>query len=559
MKIDRPLALRLALAVGAAFLASLALTWLLHDRMTARDAHRLIDMAFEDVKGAITEAVDRRLIRQAMLFRDRIPALRAEPVWQDPAAAVARLREVARELRVDELCVVDADGILTHSADARDIGFDFKTIGGQAGEFKPLLDRETEFAQALRPNSRAGDPIKYVGVWLPEGGFVQVGCREASVRRLARSAVSGLTHNRHVSGKDGYIVITTARGTIVSHPDPTLETGFWRDPGPDCYWQRRDIEGFPVYAVVPKHAAVVERRVLVGTSAFLNAAALVLAAVLVGLVIAGWVRAQVRARRAKEMAMAASIQENAIPRVFPPFPEERRVDLYASMKPARDVGGDFYDFYFTGPDRLAFLVADVSDKGVPAALFMMRAKTLLKNLAQSGRPLAEAVTEANDALCEGNAANMFVTSWIGVIELDTGLVRYVNAGHNPPIVLRAKDGTADYLRSRPGLVLGAMPGARYRPGEIALEPGDAIYLYTDGITEQTDPNGELFGEARLQAFLEDGGFLAHPEACTGAVLAGVEAHAAGTEQSDDRTQLLLLWRGRDGGEKHRSDVSGDIA
>ena len=196
MKIDRPLALRLALAVGAAFLASLALTWLMHDRMTARDAHRLIDMAFEDVKGAITEAVDRRLIRQAMLFRDRIPALRAEPVWQDPAAAVARLREVARELRVDELCVVDADGILTHSADARDIGFDFKTIGGQAGEFKPLLDRETEFAQALRPNSRAGDPIKYVGVWLPEGGFVQVGCREASVRRLARSAVSGLTHNR---------------------------------------------------------------------------------------------------------------------------------------------------------------------------------------------------------------------------------------------------------------------------------------------------------------------------------------------------------------------------
>ena len=202
-----------------------------------------------------------------------------------------------------------------------------------------------------------------------------------------------------------------------------------------------------------------------------------------------------------------------------------------------------YDFYLTGPDRLAFLVADVSDKGVPAALFMMRAKTLLKNLAQTGRPLDEAVAAANEALCEGNAANMFVTAWVGEIDLASGTVRYVNAGHNPPVVLRAQDGSADYLRSRPGLVLGAMPGAKYRTGEISLGPGDALYLYTDGLTEQTNPNGELFGEARLELLLAGGGFLAHPEACTGAVLAGVEAHAAGAEQSDDRTQLLLRWRG----------------
>ena len=544
MKVDRWLALRLAGAVVAAFLASLILTWLLHDWMTERNAHRLIDIAFEDVENAIRETVDRRLIRQAMLFRNRLPALRAEAVWANPQAAAARLRAVADELLVDELCVIDAGGILTHSADPRDIGFDFKTIGGQAAGFRPLLDRETEITQPILPNTRAGEMVKYVGVWLPEGGFVQVGCREASLRRLARSAITGLTHNRHVSGKDGFIVITTATGTIISHPDPAFESGQWRGPGADCYWQRRDIEGFPVYAIIPKHAAIVERRFLVGTSAFLNAAALVLAAVLVGLVIAAWVRAQIRARRAREMAMAADIQENAIPRVFPPFPEERRMDLFASMEPAREIGGDFYDFYFTGPGRLVFLVADVSDKGVPAALFMMRAKTLLKNLAQTGLPLEETVAAANQALCEGNAANMFVTAWIGEIDLDAGTVRYVNAGHNPPLVLRAKDGSASYLRSRPGLVLGAMPVAKYRAGEIALEPGDALYLYTDGVTEQVDPNGELFGEERLQAFLAGGNFLAHPEICTGTIRAGVEAHAAGVPQSDDRTQLLLLWRGR---------------
>ena len=542
MKSSRKLAWRLAGAVGGAFLASLVLTWGLHDWMTERSAQRLIDIAFEDVENAIRETVDRRLVRQAMLFRDRLPALRAEAVWADPQAAAGRLREVADELLVDELCVVDANGILTHSADLRDIGFDFKNAGGQAAGFLPLLDRETEIAQPILPNTRAGEMVKYVGVWLPEGGFVQVGCRAGTVRHLARSAVTGLTHNRHVSGRDGYLVITTAGGTIISHLDPAFESGQWRGAGEDCYWQRRDIEGFPVYAIIPRQAAVVERRVLVGTSAFLNAAALVLASVLVGLVIAGWVRAQLRARRAKEMAMAAEIQGNAIPRVFPPFPAEKRMDLYASMEPARDIGGDFYDFFYSGQDRIVFLVADVSGKGVPAALFMMRAETVLKGLSQTGRPIAEAVTEANMALCDGNVSDMFVTAWIGELDLSTGRVTCVNAGHNPPVILRA-DGSAEYLRTRPGLILGAMPGVKYRPETFALGPGDALYLYTDGVTEQSNPHGELFGEERLRATLAGGNFLAHPETCTAAVLASVEAHAAGAEQSDDRTQLLIRWRG----------------
>ena len=543
MKIDRKLAWRLALAVGGAFLASLVLTWFLHDRLTERNAQRLIDIAFSDVENAIREAVDRRLVRQAMLFRDRLPALREEAVWADPQAAAARLREVAEELLVDELCVAGPDGVITHGSDPRDIGFDFKAATGQAAGFLPLLDSETEIAQPILPNTRAGEMIKYVGVWLPGGGFVQTGCREGSVRRLARSAVTGLTHNRHVSGKDGYIVITTAGGTIISHPDAAFESGQWRGPGPDCYWQRREVEGFPVYAIVPRHAAIVERRMLVGTSAFLNAAALVLAAALAGLVIAGWVRAQLRARRAREMAMAAAIQGNAIPRVFPPFPAEKRMDLYARMDPARDIGGDFYDFFFSGQDRIVFLVADVSGKGVPAALFMMRAETVLKGLSQSGRPIAEAVAEANKALCDGNVANMFVTVWIGELDLSTGRVTCVNAGHNPPVRLRAADGSASYVRTRPGLLLGAMPGGRYRTETFTLEPGDALYLYTDGVTEQADPRGALFGEDRLLATLSSGGFLSHPETCTAAVLSAIESHASGAEQSDDRTQLLIRWRG----------------
>ena len=165
------------------------------------------------------------------------------------------------------------------------------------------------------------------------------------------------------------------------------------------------------------------------------------------------------------------------------------------------------------------------------------------SLSQTGRPLAEAVTEANMALCDGNVSDMFVTAWIGELDLATGRVTCVNAGHNPPVRLRAADGSASLLRTRPGLILGAMPGVKYRPETFVLEPGDALYLYTDGVTEQPDPRGALFGEERLQTTLASGDFLAHPETCTAAVLAAVEAHAAGAEQSDDRTQLLIRWRG----------------
>jgi hypothetical protein len=477
-----------------------------------------------------------------MLFRDLLKSLRNEPVWSDPQAAVARLREVAEELHVDELCVIDGKGLLTHSADARDIGFDFTKVTGQAVGFLPLLDSETEITQPLLPNTRAGEMVKYVGIWLPEGGFVQVGCRDATLRRLAQSAVTGLTHNRHISGKDGFVVITTADGTIISHPDPLLESGQWNEPSTDCYWKRRDVEGFPVYAIIPKRTTVIERRVLVGTTAFLNGSALILATILAGLVIASWVRAQIRARRAKEMSMAAGIQENAIPRVFPPFPDEKSLDLYASMQPAREVGGDFYDFYFSGPRKLTFLVADVSDKGVPAALFMMRAKTIIKNIAQTGKPIADVVTEANDALCEGNGANMFVTAWIGEIDLQSGRVAYVNAGHNPPILLQSDDQDT-YLRTRPGLVLGAMAGVKYHSQEVTIAPGDAIYLYTDGVTEQTNAEGELFGEDRLLSFLSFGRFYEEPETILSSVSARVSAFAANTAQADDQTQLVIHYHG----------------
>ena len=551
---NRRLILRLFGAVAIAFVASMVLTWILHERMTKREMQRIFDNVFNDVAVDIRERVDEKMLRQAMALRDRYYEMREEPWWSDPDESCRRLRALANELRVDEICIVNAEGMLTHSARREEVGaLDFTKTEGQAKEFASLLTEKSEVTQPLLPNSLRGDMVKYVGVWLPDGGFVQVGARPQSVRNLARTAVTGLTHGWHVSGDNGGIFITTANGTIISHPEAGFEGGQWRDPGEDSYCEKRMIEGFPVYVVIPKRTAIVERRVLVGTSAFLNGMALVLASFLVGIVIAAYVRGQLAAQRKKEMAMASEIQESAIPRTFPPFPGEHRIDLFADMDTAKDVGGDFYDFYFSGPTKVTFLIADVSGKGVPAALFMMRAKASIKGIAQTGRPLDEVVTVANESLSRDNGANMFVTAWVGEIDLVTGTVTYVNAGHNPPIFIAEQPGEdgrrTHYLHTKPGLVLGVMPGIKYRSETLQLKPGDALYLYTDGITEQPDASNELFGEDRLETDLASmiaGGtplFDGARSRLLGAILACVRAHGLGVEQADDCTQLIIRFNG----------------
>ncbi len=555
------LVVRLLAAVVTAFAASMALNWILHGQVAERERRRLFEKVFNDVGSDIRWRVDVRMVRQAMLARDRYYEMREEGWWNDPDESSRRLRALAGELGVDEICVADAEGNLTHSARREEVGaLNFRTDKGQAHEFVVLLDGATEFAQSLMPNSLRGEMIKYVGVWLPDGGFIQVGASEKSVRNLARTSVTGITNDWHVSGEDGGIYITTGGGTVISHPKEGGEGGVWTEPSRDFYWEKRMIEGFPVYIVFPRHTSVVERRLLVSISAIINGIALVFASVLAGIVFAGFAKERMRERVAKDMAMAASIQENAIPQVFPPFADERRMDIFAAMHTARDVGGDFYDFFFTSPSKIAFLVADVSGKGVPAALFMMRAKATIKGEVLSGLPLDEVMARVNDALSGDNDANMFVTAWIGILDLETGEVAFVNAGHNPPILLeRPEEGGRKFMRERSGMVLGAMPGLKYRLHTMHLSPGGMIYLYTDGITEQPDGKGELFGEDRL-LFAIGTMLSAGVEAIDGgkspllaAIFDAVISHGAGADQADDCTQLVIRYNGA--GEKRRFTVA----
>ncbi len=251
--------------------------------------------------------------------------------------------------------------------------------------------------------------------------------------------------------------------------------------------------------------------------------------------------ADAAARIDAELAFAKAIQHAALPSVFPPFPGRKEFDIHAAMFTAKEVGGDFYDFYFVDEDTLAFLVADVSGKGIPAAMFMMQSKTLLKSCAESGMPIEQVLTTANEKLCEGNEAGMFVTAWMGLLNVKTGLVTFANAGHNPPLV-KTGDGEFAYHKTRAGFVLAGMEGIRYRKFELQLQPGDTIFLYTDGVTEATDVKEQLYGDERLLTLLNRQQGACARAVCE-AVKADVDAFAGEAEQFDDITMLCLTWHG----------------
>lgn len=246
-----------------------------------------------------------------------------------------------------------------------------------------------------------------------------------------------------------------------------------------------------------------------------------------------------------ELSVATHIQASMLPCIFPAFPNRREFDIYATMTPAKEVGGDFYDFFLVDDDHLAVVIADVSGKGVPAALFMVIAKTLIKDHTQSGKPPEEVFTEVNRQLCEANDENLFVTAWMGVLEISTGKLVYVNAGHNPPVIGR-KNGETEFLRSRPGFVLAGLDFTKYRAGSLELMPGDLLYLYTDGVTEAMNTAQELYGEERLKRTL-DANVSAAPEEIFKAVKKDLVDFVADAPQFDDITMLAMRYLGREGG------------
>lgn len=244
----------------------------------------------------------------------------------------------------------------------------------------------------------------------------------------------------------------------------------------------------------------------------------------------------------EELALAKTIQSAVLPSTFPAFPDRKEFDVHASMHAAKEVGGDFYDFYFSNSKTFHITIADVSGKGIPAALFMMRAKSILKSLSQTNMQINEAFMKGNDSLCDGNEAGMFVTAWSASINLDDGTLSFANGGHNPPLIKRT-NGKFEYLKAPVNLVLAAMNGMPYGLNKVKLEPGDIIYLYTDGVTEGVNTKTEQFGEERLKNTLNAKEFASCKEICD-YVYSECVKFADGAAQFDDITMLAFKYNGK---------------
>lgn len=595
----------LLVLVSVAFLMTTTFLWVIQTKLSENNAIDLLSLNIRDVQEDILDASDENLLNIARRIKREVGAAKSigKRVDREMLLALAEEYDVVEINVVDDEGIITAstyrsfvgynmaDGtqsrefmVLLEGAEEfaqsyQPISYDatmsrkyggialkgdgFVQVGYDMARFRQDID---EFVVGITRNRHVG-----------EGGSIIIADSSGSI-----------VSDRH--GNEGKRLDVT--GLRINTETAAAGEAFTAEVyGEPCYCMYQVREGYRIIAVIPRSEAALSRNVSVGITTAMQimvfTALFVMIYVLVKRLVVNNIYkingslsaitegnldtvvdvrsheefdalsndinstvdtlkryiADAAARIDAELAFAKAIQHSALPSVFPPYPNRREFDIWAAMHTAREVGGDFYDFYFVDEDTLAFLIADVSGKGIPAAMFMMTAKTLLKSYAESGISVEQVFTSANEKLCEGNEAGMFVTAWMGFLNVKTGLVTYANAGHNPPLVRHA-DGGFTYLRSRPGFVLAGMEGIRYRRNELQLQPGDMIYLYTDGVTEATDAGQALYGETRLLELLDRSAGADAQALCT-AVKADVDVFVGEAPQFDDITMLCLAYHGKE--------------
>lgn len=245
-------------------------------------------------------------------------------------------------------------------------------------------------------------------------------------------------------------------------------------------------------------------------------------------------------RISTELSLASQIQNAMLPHIFPPFPDRSEFDIYAMMEPAREIGGDFYDFFMTDPDHLCIVMADVSGKGIPAALFMMISKTIIQSCAMLGSSAEDILQKTNKALCSNNHADMFVTAWVGILQISTGMLTAANAGHEYPVIKRS-DGKFEIYKDKHGFVIGGMDNTHYNEYTLQLRCGDRMFLYTDGVTEAADSENNMFGTERMLESLNDS-CDDSLEMLLNDLRTDVNSFVGDAEQFDDMTMLCFEYK-----------------
>ena len=535
----------------AIYAALLAVAWHVGTHQAEARTEAMLDYAVNDIRVTMDGAIDTMLEHVAVTCARHLGEARARP-----SKEIAGIAEV---FDVDELNVVDRAGRIVASNDPGSLGVDM-TLKSETRAFADLTNGTTKvMSQPFRRNAYGNSRRKYLGVPFPGGnGYVQVGMDESRMANMIPSQLAFL-FDSEMEDTVCYLCANVETGALVSQQiedgeAPTLE-GIGFDPsnvpdsedtfeqtlfGAKAFCRSFVFGGHRFLIIEPKSE-------FYGTRDMILEAMMVLLAIVLG----GFAFLMARiseyadrikafyaaesAARAKDMEIAKTIQNSALPVPLAASPYFR---LSASMTPARDVGGDFYDFFMLDSTHVAFLVADVSGKGITGALYMMTAKTVIKNALLETRDPAAAFTQANAELCRSNTANMFLTAWCGVVNLESGAVTFANAGHNPPMAVR--DQTTAFVPEKSGPVLAFLDDVKYKSWTLRLDPGDALFLYTDGVTEAVDAKNELFGEKRLSNAIEA---VRNPEPqslCT-VVRAAVSAFSNGLAQADDITVLAIRY------------------
>lgn len=542
-------------ATIALYVALIGISWVIGTRQAEKRTEAMLDYADSDILVTLDGAIDTMLEHVAVTCARKFG--KVARYTQDEVAAVAKTFDI------DELNIVDRTGriIATNDPDGMDVDMNLKD---ETRPFSALTNGVTKVvSQPFRRNAYGNSWRKYLGVPFADGdGYIQIGLDDSRMEGMIGSQLAFL-FDEELNDTVCYLCADVRTGALVStHWNggkvPTLaEIGFDETSaldsgetfeqtlfGQKAFCRSHVFGGYRFIVAVPNATYYGTRDAILAVLAVLLAFVLGAFAILLMRIsgdadrIKAFYRKEELAR-AREMDIAKTIQAATLPAEVP---DSRHAALAASMTPARDIGGDFYDFFPLDSRHGVFLVADVSGKGITAALYMMTAKTIIKDTLLSEHDISDAITKVNKDLSRNNPANMFLTAWIGVMNLENGRVEFVNAGHNPP-VLRKADGSVSWISGKSGPMLAFMDDVNYRSQTVDLSPGDALFLYTDGVTEAMDPKAKLFGEKRLIDTLSVAP-SGDPESLCRLVRASVAAFAAGAPAADDLTVLAVKYVSR---------------
>ena len=572
-------------AVVFIFLVTSIFIYNLQTSIAEKQAQNYLSLAISDVASDIETKSNSNLLNNCYKIRNLLND--------------TNINEIANTFDVAEINVVDKNGIIVDCNNSEYLGFDMNS-GEQSREFLCLLEDTVEYVQEYGPISYDKNTYrKYAGIKTNDG-FIQVSYDAGRFQTELASEIKTIALNRHV-GNTGYVIIADKDRWIVSQPDNVkinkLDDFGFNKKNVDSFFKAKvneeaclcycqSVEGYYIISIMPEKEAYSLRDTAIYANTFIEILAF---AALFGMIYqlvrnvivkkVGKINkslgkitdgnldevinvrntvefdslsndinstvdtlknyiAEASARIDAELEYAKNIQNSALPHYFP---NNEHFEIYALMDAAKEVGGDFYDFSRLDKDTFNFLVADVSGKGIPGAMFMMRAKSVLSAFTEMREEVNDIFTKGNEKLCEGNDAGMFVTSWEASLDIPTGHIKYANAGHNPPVVRRA-DGTVEFIKGRPGFVLAGMEGIQYKVQELDLKPGDIIFLYTDGVVEATNLNKELYGDDRLIEAMKRLEFETMEELCN-KLLGEVNRFVGDAEQFDDITMLAVKYLG----------------